>query len=444
MSDPSEDIAQDTSSDCVQKVAIFVCFLNAGNSTRGVEIAKAIREVDETVEIRFFSWKGPASTSFDSVARKAGFNITHHGPPIDQETWNKILEAEQTGKHRNVLQDKNRNIANIRGAIEAMKVFRPDVVVHSIVPDAPIAAHILHIPNILFVPIPSWDRQWILSNIYNDIPDSQASWWTDLLPLWVRQAFLKLMFRLMRTPRTAIVEAAQECGWTGRGPLDVYKSDYYLLADLPTNYVGETFQSNVRVIGPLYAGSFQQTGILPTDIENLLSSNDTPKVFVTMGSTGGRYFVVEAVKAVCAGRLSAVIALAPGLCGIEEIRESVGSIPDRVILTEEFLPANKVASLVDVVIGHGGQGTVQTALASGIPIVGVAMQCEQQFNLDNVARRGAAIRIPKREWKADEILNAVNEILSNKDTYKQAAKKIQEEILSTNSAMEAARLVLDV
>lgn len=99
---------------------------------------------------------------------------------------------------------------------------------------------------------------------------------------------------------------------------------------------------------------------------------------------------------------------------------------------------------MDVVIGHGGQGTVQTALASGIPIVGVAMQCEQQFNLDNAARRGAAIRIPKRKWKSDEILNAVNEILSNKDTYKQAAKVIQEEISSTNSAMEAARLILDV
>ena len=217
-----------------------------------------------------------------------------------------------------------------------------------------------------------------------------------------------------------------------------------MLADLPTNYIDEIFQSNVRVIGPLFAGSFQQTDSLPSEIESLLGSHDKPKVFVTMGSTGGSDFVVEAVKTVCNGGFNAVVALDPGRCGVEHIRKSVDNIPCCVVLTEAFLPATKVASLVDVVIGHGGQGTVQTALASGTPIVGVAMQWEQQFNLDLAARRGAAIRVPKRKWKADAILNAVNEILQSTVIYKQAAKEIREEMLDTNSAMEAASLILDV
>ncbi|AVK50512.1 hypothetical protein AXY43_22270 [Clostridium sp. MF28] len=63
---------------------------------------------------------------------------------------------------------------------------------------------------------------------------------------------------------------------------------------------------------------------------------------------------------------------------------------------------------------YGGQGTVQTAIASGTPIVGFAMQPEQQINLDNVVMKGAGIRIPINRWNAPKIQLAIRNII--KDT----------------------------
>ena len=106
------------------------------------------------------------------------------------------------------------------------------------------------------------------------------------------------------------------------------------------------------------------------------------KVFLTLGSSGGKDFVVRAVQTICEGNWNAVVALAPSRCTIQDVCQSITHIPDCVILTQEFVPAKLIASMVNVVVAHGGQGTVQNALAAGTPIVGVAMQWEQEFNLD--------------------------------------------------------------
>ena len=53
-----------------------------------------------------------------------------------------------------------------------------------------------------------------------------------------------------------------------------------------------------------------------------------------------------------------------------------------------------------MVVSHGGQGTVQTALTAGTPLVGVGLQMEQQINLDPVMDAGAGIRIQRQRWRA--------------------------------------------
>jgi len=145
------------------------------------------------------------------------------------------------------------------------------------------------------------------------------------------------------------------------------------------------------------------------------------------------------------GNFNAVVALAPSRCSIADVHKCLDGvvIPESVFLTEEFLPANAIASLVDVVIGHGGQGTVQTALGSGTPIVGVAMQWEQQFNLDNAVKQGAGIRIPKRKWNANSILASVRKVLTT-ESYKHAAICIQKQVSQAESAKQAAKLILNV
>ncbi|MDI2091758.1 hypothetical protein [Commensalibacter oyaizuii] len=54
---------------------------------------------------------------------------------------------------------------------------------------------------------------------------------------------------------------------------------------------------------------------------------------------------------------------------------------DRVYVINKFIPALKVNLMADVILCHGGQGTLQTAFYVGTSVVGVAMQQEQFIDL---------------------------------------------------------------
>ena len=105
------------------------------------------------------------------------------------------------------------------------------------------------------------------------------------------------------------------------------------------------------------------------------------------------------------------------------VRDTNLNIPENVIVTD-FLPAHKVNPLADLSVIHGGIGTVMTACLAGAPIVGVAMQAEQEANLDCCVRNGFAIRIKKKRVTATNILEAVDKMI-NDSTAKENAKKFQ-------------------
>jgi UDP:flavonoid glycosyltransferase YjiC (YdhE family) len=256
---------------------------------------------------------------------------------------------------------------------------------------------------------------------------------------------MHVLFHQRMKARTAIMDAATECQWTPtEPPSSIFRSDYYLLKDLRSNYE-DTFKlgANIKFVGPMYPKTRQITADEEEIVQEFLLLEVARKLFVTMGSSGAKEYFIEAVKAIGELGIPALVALAPGRCSIKDIESAIGAVPHHVFLTEKFVPADVVASQVDVVISHGGQGTVQTALGSGTPIVGVGMQWEQQFNLDNAARQGAAVRIDKRKWNSYSIQEAVTEVLDH-ESYSQSAKRIQKEIVKTNSADTAARFILDI
>jgi len=124
---------------------------------------------------------------------------------------------------------------------------------------------------------------------------------------------------------------------------------------------------------------------------------------------------------------------------VEEAYEILGK-REGVYITDKFIPAQKVNAMADIVICHGGQGTVQTAIYSGTPLVGVAAQQEQFINLSNVAVRGAGIRVPFAKWNAKNIQKSVSKIIANK-RYKEAMLKLRERINSMDGQKNAAQAI---
>ena len=112
-------------------------------------------------------------------------------------------------------------------------------------------------------------------------------------------------------------------------------------------------------------------------------------------------------------------------------------VPPNVVVTD-YLPAHKVNPMADISVIHGGIGTVMTACYSGTPIVGIPNgNPEQEWNLDNIVRKGFAIRLRKKRVTAKQVIESIESLLHNMDA-KQKAQAFQAVLKEWNGPANAA------
>jgi UDP:flavonoid glycosyltransferase YjiC (YdhE family) len=66
------------------------------------------------------------------------------------------------------------------------------------------------------------------------------------------------------------------------------------------------------------------------------------------------------------------------------------------VMVTGVLPSHLVMGDVDLAVIAGGQGSVQTALAAGVPFVGIPLQSEQDANVTFAQNQGAARLIAQK------------------------------------------------
>jgi UDP:flavonoid glycosyltransferase YjiC (YdhE family) len=106
-----------------------------------------------------------------------------------------------------------------------------------------------------------------------------------------------------------------------------------------------------------------------------------------------------------------------------------------------YLPAHLINEMADIAVTHGGQGTIQTAVWAGTPVVGIGFQAEQQANIDGIAKAGMAIRIPIFSLNERRLLRAVEKI--QKPHYTENAKKLQQKLRETDGVKRSVELMND-
>lgn len=428
-----------------KKVSIVIgtVFQDAGEATRALEIAKGIREYapDAGIEPRItFLSRG---SRFEQKVLDAGFEIYHAEPDMSGIGLHQDLKmgpGEFVG-------EKAIALALIQGEIKAYEDIKPDVVLYGFWPIGGIARRMVpqEIPGICFVPLPLTEA---FPDTISDVPEQIKL--LAKLPLKIRirifrgiPKFIKLRIPLLR--HSKIGKAAQELGWKGEPLHNIFamlRPDLLLVNDLPDYYDTALFPKHVVFTGPLFSQTTNEE-VCPEIKKVFHPDNGRVKVFCTLGSSGNKKQLLEIIKLFTQdpGRnWNAVILSPPSICPIEEARTALGN-RDGVYITDSFIPARKVNALADIVICHGGQGTVQTAIASGTPLAGVAFQPEQQMNLDHIAAYGAAIRVPFDEWTADKIGQAVLKILSD-HKYKENAEKLKNQMAVMDGKRRSAEVIL--
>lgn len=90
------------------------------------------------------------------------------------------------------------------------------------------------------------------------------------------------------------------------------------------------------------------------------------------------------------------------------------------VMIEETLPSHLVMPQVDLAITTGGQGSIQTAMASGTPVLGIPLHIEQDLNIALVERLGAA-----RHAAPTDSLSAIATQMLDNPAHLEAAERIQ-------------------
>jgi UDP:flavonoid glycosyltransferase YjiC (YdhE family) len=150
---------------------------------------------------------------------------------------------------------------------------------------------------------------------------------------------------------------------------------------------------------------------LPDEVLNL--PRDLPIVYFAMGSSGWPQIVARIIAGF-AGKPYRVIA--PVKYHLD--KQSV-QVPDNVLVTD-WLPALEVNRLADIAVTHGGHGTVMNACLSGKPVVSVAISPEQFLNLEWLAAKGFAVRIPRHRLTPEHLCASIEKLLADKTAQEKA------------------------
>ncbi len=229
------------------------------------------------------------------------------------------------------------------------------------------------------------------------------------------------------------------------GALDLMMGDLTLVTDTPEilGVAKDTMEGwkpsnprlysrspRLRYVGALFARLF---GELTDDIREFL---DTPKPKLYIALTSSRFDYIEAAYSLVKEMdVKSVL-----VTTVHENRlNSTGTI-----MVKAHLPSHLVMPLVDCAVIHGGQGSTQTAIASGTPVIGFPFHGEQSMNLKLIENAHAGYCLPLRYLKKKERVRKYVERVLSDDSFKRNMKRLKYFQDQHNGAENAARIIKDL
>lgn len=206
-------------------------------------------------------------------------------------------------------------------------------------------------------------------------------------------------------------------------------NDLTLLADIPEYFPTRDLPADYHYIGPL---TWQSP--LPPPTWWPPKTDGKRLVYFTMGTTwmGGSFAVLY--EQLRREGLTAIIATGGQARGLETIEGEV--------YVEEFVDGDLVMAACDLVVCHGGNGTIYQALQHGKPIVGIPSIPDQQFNMRRVKALGVGETLDSKEFaNHPEKLFALARQVADDSRYRDNAKRLQAQLAPLAPAKMAADLI---
>ena len=211
-------------------------------------------------------------------------------------------------------------------------------------------------------------------------------------------------------------------------------TDLTLIADMPDFFPTRNLPSNYIYIGPI-------TWKSPTS-QRLpawwpVKKNRKKLVYITMGTTGESGLfqkIYNTLKHID----NIIIVITTG-----NQSDNILSIPEKIYVTD-FMDGDAIMDLCDLVICHGGNGTIYQALSHAVPIIGIPTIPDQNFNMRRVESLNLGHRISMKSAleQPENIIKAIENIERNKKAYTASLTEIRQVLSKMNGAKTGSEIIL--
>jgi UDP:flavonoid glycosyltransferase YjiC (YdhE family) len=172
----------------------------------------------------------------------------------------------------------------------------------------------------------------------------------------------------------------------------------------------------------------------------LTSDRTRPRVYITLGTVafGAVEVLARAVRETAALDVDVLVAVGP-----EGDPAALGELPGNVRV-ERFVAQSKVLPLVDLIVHHGGTGTVLAALEAGLPQLLLPQGADQFLNAATLPAVGVARALPNDAQQPGAIRNAVQALLDDSAPERKAAARVRDEIAALPHPAQVVPALVDL
>ncbi|MCA9496937.1 MAG: hypothetical protein KC589_08375 [Nanoarchaeota archaeon] len=206
--------------------------------------------------------------------------------------------------------------------------------------------------------------------------------------------------------------------------------DIILFPDIPEFNPSKKLPSNCYYIGPLiWHNKLKKPSFMPKLDKN------KKIIYLTMGSEGLES-ILDVIKDLDQNKFQLIITTSS-----DKLIET--KLP-KWIFIEKYINTDYILPYCDLVITHGGNGTIYQALASGVPILGLANHNEQFYNINRAIDCKVGLGIKLKSIKNNNfevVVKMIDEILFENDIYKKNALIFKDIISKYDGKKKAADII---
>ena len=180
-------------------------------------------------------------------------------------------------------------------------------------------------------------------------------------------------------------------------------NDLTLLADVPEYFPARNLPENYHYIGPLTWKSK-----LPEPSWWPFKGTHRGIIYLTMGTTGISDFFPKVYDLFKKSRYPAIITTGGQSMDLDSITGK--------LYIENFIDGDLAMGACDMVVCHGGNGTIYQALQHGKPIIGIPSIPDQKFNMRRVESLGVGKMLSWKDFlnRPEYLLELIDSIYSKK------------------------------